>query len=110
MTNPFYALERRNRRIWAIAVTIPFLFASIVLLPVAIIWDLVCDAPRILCNLWRDIKPNILDPIKYIGTTWIYWWEAVSGKSDMEARRQEEVMATYDSSPIEAIKEEGIHQ
>ncbi len=106
MTNPFYMLEKRNRRLWALAVAIPFLIATIILLPISIIWDLVCDIPRILCNLWNDMRRNFVEPVKYIGRTWAYWWEAVSGKADREARRQEEVMATYDSSPIEAIEME----
>ena len=109
MRNPFHMLEKRNRRLWALFVLVPFVFATVVLLPLAILRNLIANTPWVLSNLWGDIRPSILEPTRYLGKTWAIWWESVSGKADREARRQEEVMATYDSSPIEAIKEE-VHQ
>ena len=80
MKNPFHILSDKHPKIWASVVFVPFAFITVVVTPILFVCSLIWDAPRVLGNLWDDIRGTtkglIRDYGRAIKWTWSDWWEA----------------------------------
>lgn len=56
MTNPFHLLHAKHPKMWCIVVFLPCVCITIVVAPIMFWYEVIVDIPRILRNLWSDIK------------------------------------------------------
>lgn len=55
MSNPFKILHERHPRTWCIATFVPMVIITC-FAPVVFLYTVIIDIPRIMSNLWDDIK------------------------------------------------------
>ena len=56
MSNPFKVLHERHPRIWCITIFVPMVVITIVGVPMAFLYEVIVDIPRIWSNFWSDIR------------------------------------------------------
>lgn len=82
--NPIQKLQITHPRLWAIISFIPFIFGTILAFTIAPIFDFMFDVPRIIKNLWSDLRSFAESEwscnIGLVKKMWILWWYGIRGK------------------------------
>ncbi len=77
MSNPFQLLHNSHPRIWCVTIFVPMVVISIVGVPMAFLYEVIVDIPRILSNFWSDIKGSFHRNTRIckdvVGGAWKSW-------------------------------------
>ena len=76
-------LHYSNPRLWSALAFIPFVLISVIVFPLSVVYEFLCECPRIFRNFWWDVKGafrNVVgDGMNIMRQTWSIWRDAVNG-------------------------------
>lgn len=81
--NALQRLRHSHPRTWAAVAFPPFVFATVVVAPISILFDFCCEIPRMAQNLWNDVYHSWRgcwrDCTRLVKSAWRDWGRAVLG-------------------------------
>ena len=85
MRNPLCVLHDRHPRIWCVTIFIPMVLITIIIVPIVFLYEGIADTPRMLSNLWSDIRGCFLHNLQIckdvVGVAWRYWIAGWKGEN-----------------------------
>ena len=82
--------RKNHPRLWAVAILLPCLLVTVVVMPVCYLYDVVSDMPRVFCNLFGDLWCMFAERLgRHCRTTaefWKAWFAALCGKDTTDEK------------------------
>ena len=85
--NAIQRIQYSHPRVWAALSFFPFLFITVVVSPVAVLFDVACECPRVLGNFYRDFREvwrrHTFNTFSLVKEAWESWFNSFSGKQPL---------------------------
>ena len=90
--NAFQRIQYSRPRVWAALAFFPFLFATVVVSPIAVLFDVASECPRVFGNFYRDFaevwRRHTFNTFSLVKEVWATWLNSFGGKQPLCEQRR----------------------